>query len=254
MKKNKKIKILVFIISYKASHRVLNAFNEIPFKKLKRFQLKVMISDDFSQDNTISFAKKIKKKYKNLIINVNKKNIGYGAHIKKCLNYAIKDNFNYAIMIHGDNQYSPKYIPSLLKQIKTNTGAVTGSRLFKGIKFAKHGGMPIYKLIGNIFLTKFYNILLKTNFSDAHTGLWLYNLNYLKDGNYKKLTDTFNFDQEFRFKNVIEKRDIKEISIKTRYGDERSQLHVQYAIKFFFNTIYFFLIKKRILNNAKFRN
>ena len=39
----------------------------------------------------------------------------------------------------------------------------------------------------------------------------------------------------------IEKLHIKEIPIKTIYADERSQLHVVYAIKFFFITIFNFL-------------
>ena len=95
--------------------------------------------------------------------------------------------------------------------------------------------MPIYKLLGNIILTKIYNFLLNTKFSDTHTGLWLYNLKILKNKSYQKLTDTFNFDQEFRFKIIIKKKEIKEISIKTRYGDERSQLHILYAIKSNYN-------------------
>lgn len=30
-------------------------------------------------------------------------------------------------MIHGDGQYSPKYIPAMLKGLKKNIAAVTGS-------------------------------------------------------------------------------------------------------------------------------
>ena len=39
------------------------------------------------------------------------------------------------------------------------------------------------------------------------------------------------------------KKIIKEISIQAKYGDERSQLHIKYAIRFFFNTLLFFLIQ-----------
>ena len=40
-------------------------------------------------------------------------------------------------------------------------GASTGSRLKKGNYNASKGGMPFYKLLGNIILTKIFNILLK---------------------------------------------------------------------------------------------
>ena len=127
-----------------------------------------------------------------------------------------------------------------------SVGAVTGSRLFKGSASVKKGNMPFYKMIGNIFLKKFFNFLFKTNFTDAHSGLWAYNLNFLKNGKFKNLADNFNFDQDFRFLCMLNKMNIKEIFIKTKYGDERSQLHVIYALRFLYNSIKFFLFNKNI--------
>tara|TARA_B100000242_G_C42987424_1_gene458336 strand:+ start:275 stop:1036 length:762 start_codon:yes stop_codon:yes gene_type:complete len=250
----KKKKILIFIISYKASYRILDVYNQIPFKKLKRFEISVLVSDDCSNDDTAKYIKKINKN--KIFVNINKYNMGYGSHIKKCLDFALKKNFDYAVMIHGDGQYHPKYIPKLLSLIsKKNSksiGAVTGSRLLKGLNSVKQGGMPIYKMIGNIFLTKIFNILFNSNFTDAHTGLWTYDLNFLKDRKYKLLADNFNFDQDFRYLCMNKKMKIKEIFIRTKYGDERSQLHVIYAIRFFFNSLIFFLIDKKILKSKKF--
>ena len=56
-----KDKILIFIITYKASFRVLDVIKKIPFKYLKNRNYKILISDDDSKDNTIEFIKKIKK-------------------------------------------------------------------------------------------------------------------------------------------------------------------------------------------------
>ena len=36
--------------------------------------------------------------------------MGYGANIKKCMSYAYKNKYDYAAMIHGDNQYSTRKI------------------------------------------------------------------------------------------------------------------------------------------------
>ena len=101
--------ILIFIITYFASYRLKNVYKKIPFKKilLKNFHSKVLISDDNSRDDTIKIAKKISYNNKNVILNFNKKRLGYGANIKLCLNYAIKNNYGYAVMIHGDEQYDP---------------------------------------------------------------------------------------------------------------------------------------------------
>ena len=70
---------------------------------------------------------------------------------------------------------------------------------------------------------------------------------------YNLLADNFNFDQDFRFLCMYNKMKIEEIFIRTKYGDERSQLHVIYAIRFFFNSLIFFLIDKKILKSKKFK-
>ena len=252
-----KKKILIFIITYKASFRLKNVYNEIPFKKLKNHKVDILICDDASKDDTITYAVKIKNKNKDkkIFIIENKKNLGYGGNIKKCLKYSINKNYNYAVMIHGDGQYSPGYIPYLINYLikMPEICASTGSRVLGGVKSALKGGMPFYKLIGNIVLTKIFKLLFNKKFTDAHTGLWAYNLVHLKNKKFNSLTDGYNFDQEFRFKTIMLKKEIKEIPIKTKYGDERSQIHLKYAINFFFKTISFFLIKSRIISSKKFR-
>ena len=87
------MKILLFIVTYKASYRVRKVINEIPFSYFKKFNYKVLISDDSSNDNTINYMNNIKKKNKKVKLNFNKKNIGYGANIKKCLNYAYQKKY-----------------------------------------------------------------------------------------------------------------------------------------------------------------
>ncbi len=248
-----KKKLLIFIISYKASFRVQNVIKKIPFKKLKNYKTKLLISDDASNDDTIYYANK--NKNKDTWIIKNKKNLGYGGNIKKCLNFSINKKFDYAVMIHGDGQYNPKYIPNLIKKIenKNNVVSTTGSRILGGLKNLKKGNMPIYKMIGNIFLTYVFNFFMNKKFTDAHTGLWAYNLKLLKHKNFNLLTSGYNFDQEFRFMNILDKKLILEIPIKARYGDERSQLHVNYALKFFLNTLLYFLIKKNFIKSKKFK-
>jgi len=70
-----KKKILIFIITYKASFRLLKVYKSIPFKKLKKYKINVLISDDKSDDDTIKYARKIYSKNKNIKLNFNKKNL-----------------------------------------------------------------------------------------------------------------------------------------------------------------------------------
>ena len=236
-----KDKILIFIITYKASYRVKNVVQKIPFRYFRNKNFKIYISDDDSRDDTINYIRKIKKKYKSkVIVNFIKKNVGYGANIKKCLNYAYKNKFSHAVMIHGDNQYNPKYIIKMLDNLLKDkkTAAAVGSRMTKKINALK-GKMPIYKFIGNIFLTGLFNLLHRTKFTDCHTGYWAYNLKLIKENTFKNLDDNFCFDIDLRLQLVSEGKYIKEIPIETFYGTERSSVHLIYALRFFLKTIIF---------------
>jgi hypothetical protein len=153
------------------------------------------------------------------------------------MSYAYKNRFDYAAMVHGDNQYSSKYLKKMIDTIiKTDCAAVSGSRM-KIKKSALNGGMPLYKFIGNIFLTKFFNILYTTNFTDCHTGYWVYNLKKIKFDWVKEFSCGFLFDLDMRLKLLKKKLSIKEIFIITRYGSERSSVHLNYAILFFIKTL-----------------
>tara|TARA_B100001121_G_scaffold308435_1_gene332427 strand:- start:864 stop:1589 length:726 start_codon:yes stop_codon:yes gene_type:complete len=235
-----KKKILIFIISYNASHRLIRVFKRINFKKFKNYNVKILISDDRSNDDTIKYIKKIFSKNKRKVYyKINKKNLHYGGNIKSCLNYAQKRNFDYAVMIHGDDQYDPKYIPLMLKKIiKFKSISICGSKM-RYKKKALNAKMPFYKFLGNIVLTKFFNFIYNTNFSDCHTGLWLYDLKKIKKTiNLNKITNDYNFDNQLRIEIVKKNHHIYEVPIVAKYSDEKSSIHVFYAIKFFIEVVY----------------
>ena len=222
-------KRLVFIVTYKSSKKIEDIFDKI--SKIKSFKFyDVYISDDNSPDDTALYLKKIKKK--NVKISFNKKNLGYGGNIKKCLLYAIRNNYEQAVMIHGDDQYHVKYVPKLLDSLNNQKfSAATGSRLKVKLNALK-GKMPIYKFIGNIFLTFLFNLVFKTDFTDCHTGLWAYRISELKKINFDKLDDGYNFDSQMRITLINKNLKIKEIPIKTFYRDEHSSYHVKYSSNF----------------------
>lgn len=222
-----KNRLLVFVVTYNSSFRLKKILNKLEQLK-KKIKFDILISDDCSKDDTLKYALPKKK----ILINIHKKNLGYGGNVKFCLDYAIKNNYAYAVMIHGDNQYDCRYIDRLYKMIiATNADAVTGSRMMNPSN-ALNGKMPIYKFFGNIILTKIFNFLFNTDFTDAHTGLWLYNILTIKSIGLKKLDNGYNFDNQLRIKFINSSKKIIEIPIKTYYRNEKSSFHIVYAIKF----------------------
>ena len=103
--------------------------------------------------------------------------------------------------------------------------------------------MPLYKYIGNIVLTKIFNFLFNTKFTDCHTGYWTYDLKKINKKYFIHSDNKFCFDIDLRLQLINDMKYISEIPIKTFYGTERSSVHIIYAIRFFLKILKFKIFK-----------
>ena len=222
-----KEKILIFIPAYNVEKEITKVLNKIPKIVFNKYNTKILVIEDNSSDKTLSIIKKVIKKKGDKIkiyLIVNKKNKGYGGVQKIAFNYAIKKNFKYVIMLHGDNQYPANKILLLIKPLLTNKyDAVFGSRMINSINALK-GGMPLYKYLGNIALTFFQNLVLSSNLSEFHSGYRSYKVSSLKKIKFKSNTNDFHFDTEIIIQFLKNNLKIKEIAMSTHYGNEISHL------------------------------
>ena len=222
-----KEKILIFIPAYNVEKKITKVLNKIPKIVFNKYNIKILVIEDNSSDKTLSVIKKVIKKKGDKIkiyLIVNKKNKGYGGVQKIAFNYAIKKNFKYVVMLHGDNQYPANKILLLIKPLLTNKyDAVFGSRMINSINALK-GGMPLYKYLGNIALTFFQNLVLSSNLSEFHSGYRSYKVSSLKKIRFKSNTNDFHFDTEIIIQFLKNNLKIKEIAMSTHYGDEISHL------------------------------
>ena len=223
----RKEKILIFIPAYNVEKKITKVLNKIPKIVFNKYNIKILVIEDNSSDKTLSVIKKVIKNKGNKIkihLIVNKKNKGYGGVQKIAFNYAIKKNFKYVIMLHGDNQYPANKILLLIKPLLTNKyDAVFGSRMINSINALK-GGMPVYKYLGNRALTFFQNLVLSSNLSEFHSGYRSYKVSSLKKIKFKSNTNDFHFDTEIIIQFLKNNLKIKEIAMSTHYGNEISHL------------------------------
>lgn len=234
-------KTLIFIPAYNVQKFIFKLFDKIPRKIFRNNSIKFLIVNDNSTDSTRKEIGKIRREfnYKIKTINLNK-NVGYGGVQKLAFNFAIKNKFDYCVMLHGDGQYTPKKLPEILKLLNTDKyDAVFGTRM-KNYKSAIKGGMPIYKFIGNIILTKLQNLILSSNLSEFHSGYRSFKIEALKKINFKSSTNSYHFDTEIIIKLLFKDLKIYELHIPTIYGEQISHLKsIPYGLNTLFTTIKF---------------
>jgi glycosyltransferase involved in cell wall biosynthesis len=221
--KSKKPKLLIFIVAYNAEKTIESVLSRIPEALSTEYNVEVLIIDDASQDETFERGEAIKKKGKfpfTLHVLFNPVNQGYGGNQKIGYHFAIEKKFDIVALIHGDGQYAPECLPELAAPLKNGEAdAVFGSRMMKK-GAALDGGMPKYKFIGNKVLSWFENKMLRTDFTEFHSGYRLYSVAALKKIPFELNTNEFHFDSEIIVQFVIAKLRIKELEIPTYYGDE----------------------------------
>jgi len=239
-------------MAYEAVNTLDKVIDLIP-QQVERMVGEIYILDDASNDNTYYAAVGYKalKKLKKLKVYRNPKNLGLGGNQKRAFDYAIKRGFDILALLHGDNQYDPRCLPQLLKPfIEDQADFVFGSRMIGG---PLKGGMPLYKFLGNKFLTLMENWLLDMHLSEYHSGYRLFNCHALKKIPYNRNSNDFHFDTEIIIQFKIAGIRIKELPIPTYYGDEISHVKVlKYGFNVLKSVVEYKLFKAGLIKSKKF--
>ena len=218
-------KIAIFIIAYEAVTTFDKVLKRIPKEVYKKVS-EIFLIDDSSNDNTYYAALGYKhvNSLKKLNVFRNSKNLGYGGNQKKGYNYAISKGHDIVVMLHGDAQYAPERLGEILQPlIDGKADMVFGSRM---IGNPLKGGMPLYKFLGNKFLTFMENYFLDMSLTEFHSGYRAFSCDALKKIPFNKCSDDFHFDTEILIQFRERGLRIKEVAIPTFYGDEISRVKV----------------------------
>ncbi|QBZ96854.1 glycosyltransferase family 2 protein [Flavobacterium sangjuense] len=242
-------KIIVVLPAYNAGKTLQKTFEEIPFDVVDD----LILTDDFSNDETIEVAKKIG--IKNII--AHDKNKGYGANQKSCYQKAFELNADIIVMLHPDYQYTPKLIPAMCSLVANDLyDVVLGSRILS--KGALKGGMPLYKYISNRILTFIQNVLMNQKLSEYHTGYRCFDAQLLQKIDFENNSDDFVFDNEIIAQCCFLNAKIGEISCPANYFEEASSINfsrsITYGLGVLRVSISYFLQKIKLGSFPVFKN
>ena len=218
-----RLRLLILIVAYRAEATVRDVLSRIPHSLAEEFDTEVLVIDDGSQDRTFENARATAGERLlpfPITVLFNPQNQGYGGNQKIGYFYALRQGFDFVVLLHADGQYAPECLPDLVLPLKEGRAeACFGSRMIAKGQALK-GGMPLYKFIGNKVLSWFENRMLRTEFSEFHSGYRAYSAAALRKIPFDLNTDDFHFDTEIIVQFVLCGLRIVEVPIPTYYGHE----------------------------------
>ena len=222
-------RLLVFVVAYEAEATIEAVLRRIPAALAAMAEVEILAIDDASTDRTFALADAMKRAGElpfPLHVRANPLNRGYGGNQKGGFRFAIDGGFDVVALIHGDGQYAPEMLPTLVRPLLDDEAdAVMGSRMLtRG--GARKGGMPLYKRVGNRILTALQHRLLRARLSEFHSGYRLYSIAALRRIPFELATDGFHFDTEIIIQLLIAGQRLRELPIPTFYGNEISRVDV----------------------------
>jgi glycosyltransferase involved in cell wall biosynthesis len=211
----------VLVVAYNAETTIQGVLSRITPSAWEKIT-EVFVFDDGSRDETSRQAAALRANVPPGKVRIfhNSVNLGYGGNQKRGYSYAAQQGFDIVVLLHGDGQYAPECLEDLIAPIERGEAeAVFGSRMMTP-GAARHGGMPLYKRVGNRILTEFQNFVLGARLSEYHSGYRAYHLPSLVRLPYLRNTNDFHFDNEIILQFLEAGYRIAEVPIPTYYGDE----------------------------------
>lgn len=234
------MKVGVLIVAYNAQETLAKVLDRISPEFAKQID-SILVCDDASTDETHNVGLRYQSNSQlPLTIVRHQINLGYGGNQKTGYQWALKKNLDLVVLLHGDGQYAPEYLPQMVEPIVSGRADVVfGSRMIAQ-GGARQGGMPLYKFVGNKILTTLQNRLAKVSLTEWHSGYRAYSVAALRKVNFLKNSDYFDFDSQIILQMIGARQRIVEIEIPTFYGDEISRVNgIKYGIKILFHTLKF---------------
>jgi len=222
-------KVVVVMPAYNAAPTLRQTYDEVMAQGVVD---EVILVDDASQDDTVAIARTLEK----TTVLVHPKNRGYGGNQKSCYRTAIDMCADIIIMVHPDYQYTPKLIPAMASIIGNGLyPCVLGSRVLGG--YTLRGGMPLWRLVANRFLTLAENVLMGARLSEYHTGYRAFSRELIEQLPLDANSDDFVFDNQMLAQIMWFGHRIAEVTCPTKYFTEASSINFRRSVKYGFGCL-----------------
>jgi glycosyltransferase involved in cell wall biosynthesis len=179
-----KLNVIVFLPAYNEEESIGNVIKNIPRDFHNQVDVKVLVIDDGSSDQTVEVSNRAGADY---IVSF-PKNKGLGSAVRAGLRECFDRGADIGVMIDADGEYPADYIPNLLQPIFQGEAEYTmGSRFLGTIK-----GMKLHRRLGNYCFTLLQSLLLRRWIYDGQSGMRAFTRQALK---HAEIIHDYNYAQ-----------------------------------------------------------
>ena len=125
-----KPRILLFIPAYNCEKQIVRVLESLD-RRIMSYIDEVVVINNRSTDGTEDAVREFMRTHTYMPVRLfrNKDNYGLGGSHKVAFNYAVKEGFDYIIVLHGDDQGNiHDFLPVLKKEIYRGYDCVLGAR------------------------------------------------------------------------------------------------------------------------------
>lgn len=216
-------KILVFIPAYdceKQIIRVLSQFDE----EILEFVSQIIVVNNRSTDNTEMVVAAFIRQNPDIPVKLlrNKENYGLGGSHKVAFDYAMKNDYEYIIVLHGDDQGTiHDFLPVLKKGYHRKHDCVLGARFMRGSRLE---GYSAFRTFGNMVYDFLFAAVIRKRVYDLGSGLNIYKTEMFRNKFYEKFPDNLMFNYCMIMASEYYGHDIKFYPVSWREDDQVSNV------------------------------
>jgi glycosyltransferase involved in cell wall biosynthesis len=205
---------------------IASVIDDLPQKIDGIDDIKVLVVDDGSTDNTA----KIAREHGADVVSHNV-NGGVGKAFQTAVEYALENGADILVSIDADRQFNNKQIPDIIRPIlKGKADMVTGNRFKNGIP----QNMPKTKYWGNKQMSRLISLISRQKFRDVSCGFRAYNREALMRLN---LFGAFTYTQETILDMVYKGLRVVEYPVDVTYFKARESRVASNIINYAFRTL-----------------
>lgn len=214
-------KILIFIPAYNCEKQIVRVLDQLD-EDVMRYVSGVIVVNNRSTDHTEDAVVRYAQEHPALPLALlrNRENYILGGSHKVAFEYAMRNGFDYVIVLHGDDQGSiHDLMPILESREYRKYDCCLGSRFMNGSRLQ---GYSLLRTVVNRCFNLWYSVWAGCMIRDLGSGLNLYHVPMLESRYYLKYPDKLYFNAVMVLADPYYRHAVKFFPITWREDDQQS--------------------------------